>query len=244
MISRLRDLLVLTAFPKLRKQVHHGMNLGLETLLDYQRLAMLLAGIDYTSKLDGDVIEFGTYKGGSAGVMLQNLPTNKVLHLFDSFEGMPDVSIQHDFHKKGDFAETGADRVSEGLAKLGYNFELHVGYFSATIPEMEKTENLVFSMAHIDADLYYSILEALRFCYPRMTNGGVIIFDDYGSPTCPGAKKAVDEFFSGKPERVVNLTGPQYGTLVGGGDLRSALVGQLGPLLQIKAIENFVFQEL
>ncbi len=27
-----------------------------------------------------------------------------------------------------------------------------------------------------------------------------MLFDDYSFPTCPGARKAVDEFFSDKPE--------------------------------------------
>jgi O-methyltransferase len=32
-----------------------------------------------------------------------------------------------------------------------------------------------------------------------------MIFDDYGFPSCPGARKAVDEFFGGKPETPIVL---------------------------------------
>jgi O-methyltransferase len=32
-----------------------------------------------------------------------------------------------------------------------------------------------------------------------------MVFDDYGFPTCPGARKAVDEFFANKPETPIVL---------------------------------------
>lgn len=47
--------------------------IGLEALLDYQRLGMLLAAVSHTSDIEGDVIEFGTFRGGSDGLMIQNL---------------------------------------------------------------------------------------------------------------------------------------------------------------------------
>jgi len=33
-----------------------------------------------------------------------------------------------------------------------------------------------------------------------MQPGGVLLFDDYGYASCPGARAAVDEFFADKPE--------------------------------------------
>ena len=38
-----------------------------------------------------------------------------------------------------------------------------------------------------------------------MSKNGIIIFDDYGFPSCPGARKAVDEYFKDKPENVIYL---------------------------------------
>jgi O-methyltransferase len=57
----------------------------------------------------------------------------------------------------------------------------------------------------VDVDVYRSILDCCEFIYPRLKTGGVMVFDDYGFPTCPGARKAVDEFFTGKPETPVIL---------------------------------------
>jgi O-methyltransferase len=217
------------------------MDAGLVTLLDYQRLAMLSAAVRNTWKIPGDAIEFGTFQGGSAGVILQELDPSKKLHVCDSFEGMPDVSDNDNFHKKGDFRETGADRVRAGLSKLGNNFEMHVGFFSDTIPEMKSDDTLKFSFAHIDVDLYDSIHDCLEFCYPRMQPGGIIIFDDYGAPTCLGAKKAVDEFFASRVETVVPLSEPAYGCVIGGGDAFSELSSSCGIPTNISLVRNWVF---
>jgi O-methyltransferase len=55
-------------------------------------------------------------------------------------------------------------------------------------------------MVHIDADIYQSVKDSCTFFYPRLESGGIMVFDDYGFPSCPGARKAVDEFFSDKEE--------------------------------------------
>ena len=233
MTKRLRDLAVWLNFPRLRGELHRSIDAGLRTLLDYQRLAMLAAALRATKDLSGDVIEFGTFQGGSSGVMLQQLDAAKILHVCDSFEGMPDVAPEDNFHQKGDFADTGADRVQNGLSRLGNNFEMHIGFFSKTIPEMAKNESLKFSFVHIDADLYESIVEALSFCYPRMLKGGIIIFDDYGAPTCLGAKRAIDEFFAGRVETIVQLSGDQHGCIVGGGDAFAKLISKFVVLKSI-----------
>jgi hypothetical protein len=37
-----------------------------------------------------------------------------------------------------------------------------------------------------------------------MVIGGVMVFDDYDEACCPGANKAVDEFFQNKKETLQN----------------------------------------
>src|SRR5829696_4143343 len=90
----LRDLSTWLNFPSLRNQLHNSLSAGLSTLLDYQRLSFLLAAVKATKALPGDIIEFGTFQGGSAGVILQSLDSSKTLHVCDSFEGTPLVSTQ------------------------------------------------------------------------------------------------------------------------------------------------------
>jgi O-methyltransferase len=212
--SRLKDAGVWLNFPRLRGQLHRARGAGLETLLDYPRLAILVAALRATADIPGDVFEFGTFRGGSAGVISQNLPHGKRLHVCDSFEGMPDVSPEDNFHQAGDFSDTGVGRVSAGLARLGADFD-----------GLSENGPARISFAHIDVDLYQSVIDCLEFSYPRMASGAVIILDDYGAPTCLGAKQAADEFFTGKPETIVRLSEPAYGCIVGGGNAFDLLAG-------------------
>jgi O-methyltransferase len=50
----------------------------------------------------------------------------------------------------------------------------------------------------------------MTYLYPKITSGGCIVFDDYGSQAWPGAKKAVDEFFSDKPENPLYKSTRRY----------------------------------
>ena len=52
-----------------------------------------------------------------------------------------------------------------------------------------------FSFIHLDVDLYEPTLNSLKFFYPRLVNGGIIVCDDYNSKSFNGSKKAWDEFF-------------------------------------------------
>lgn len=154
--------------------------------------------------IEGDVAELGVYKGGSAKLLSKVFKTSnssKKLHLLDTFEGFIETSKVNDLHRKGDFKNTSVDKVKSYLSDCE-NFIIYKGLFSETLPKINST---LFSFVHIDADLYSSIKECCDFFYPRMSKGGIIVFDDYGFVSCPGAKKAVDEFFKNKQHQPIYL---------------------------------------
>jgi hypothetical protein len=51
-----------------------------------------------------------------------------------------------------------------------------------------------FGFVHLDVDVYPITQFCVEFFAPRLVAGGVIVVDDYGSRTCEGVTKAVDEF--------------------------------------------------
>jgi ADP-heptose:LPS heptosyltransferase len=175
----------------------------LHSLLDPRRILAVLELVKLAaSKCDGEVIEMGVYRGGSAaaiGWMLRRAGLERAVHLFDTFGGMP-PTIELDTHEEFDFSDTSAATVSESLSHVvpGFPFRFHPGLFSDTLQEVSRQH---FCFAHIDADLYHSVKEACEFVYPRLDAGGIILFDDYAAPSCPGAMKAVDEFFRDKIEK-------------------------------------------
>ena len=63
-------------------------------------------------------------------------------------------------------------------------------------------EDLKFSLVHIDVDLYEPTLKSLEFFFPRLSDGGIIICDDYNSKYFNGSKKAWDEFFKNKKLKI------------------------------------------
>lgn len=144
--------------------------------------------------LPGDFWECGVYRGGTAALlnsMLEEKNSPQKLFLFDTFEGMPETSPIEDLHKKGDFSDTSLQAVKEFLSP-----STRCVFRPSLIPQtFAGMENHQIAFAHIDVDIYHAILDSMEFIWPRLASGGFVVFDDYGFATCPGARKAVDEFF-------------------------------------------------
>lgn len=152
---------------------------------------------------DGDMAECGTYKGASAYHMCLALRgSGRLVHLFDSFAGLSQPG-----ELDGDYWLPGAlsapeTALRQTLAEFD-NYRIYHGW----IPErFGEVSGQTFSFIHIDVDLYQPTRESLEFFYPRTSKGGIILMDDYGFVTCPGAKRAADDFFADKPESILLLT--------------------------------------
>ncbi|MEM9546919.1 MAG: TylF/MycF/NovP-related O-methyltransferase [Bacteroidota bacterium] len=142
--------------------------------------------------IDGDVAEVGTYKGGSAKLLsLIFNDGKKDIHLFDTFQGMPAVDKSIDYFQQGSFSDTSLVAVKEYLSEFS-NVNYHPGFFPQTAIPVNSRK---FCFVHIDVDILQSARDCCEFFFPRLSIGGIMIFDDYGYRKCPGAKKAVDEYF-------------------------------------------------
>jgi O-methyltransferase len=155
-----------------------------------------------TKANDGVIFECGVYAGGTAYLLAQIASAaGRRVHLFDTFSGMPSVDPEKDVHAAGDFADNSLPAVQRYLCEFD-NLEYHAGLIPDTFAGVEPGP---ISFAHLDLDIYTATREATAFIYPRLVKGGFILYDDYGLPTCPGARAAVDEFFADRPESVVAL---------------------------------------
>jgi O-methyltransferase len=150
---------------------------------------LIMAGkiLQIPKDLPGDLIECGSFKGGSA-VNLSRLAswTGRRLHLFDSFEGLPvptDEDKEHlvlselQFHTYEGGAYAGSlPEVRENIRKYGVLgvCEFHKGFFSETLPGFD--QQLVF--AYLDADLTSSVRDALKYVWPLLVDGSYLFTDE------------------------------------------------------------------
>lgn len=168
---------------------------------------MLYQFCKYALSLEGDFAECGTYTGGTAYLLasiLKKTITNKQLHLFDTFQGMPDIAIpERDSHSPGDFGDTSLEYVQTRLQEFPF-VKLHPGVIPDTFQEIKDIDS--FAFVHIDVDIYPTALECCKWFWPRLVKGGIMIFDDYGFWSYRSAiKAAVDEYFANRAEKPIIL---------------------------------------
>jgi len=155
--------------------------------------------------IPGDLIECGVWKGGTCifmrGLLKALGDRERTIWVADSFQGLPDPdpdicpldTISHEILKV-----IGAFSVS--LEAVRANFKAYdlldkqvqflPGWFCDTLATapIEK-----LALIRLDADYYDSTVQALEALYPKLSAGGYIIIDDYGTYTL-GARRAVDEY--------------------------------------------------
>ena len=120
----------------------------------------------------------------------------KKLWIYDSFEGLPEKSMEDesalgvDF-KKGELFVTKRE-VKNRFLRAGLSVPVIKKAWFEELTESDLPEKIAF--AFLDGDLYESIKSSLRLVGPKMINGGVIIIHDYDNLALPGVRKAVDEW--------------------------------------------------
>jgi len=152
--------------------------------------------------LPGDTVECGAYAGASSYFICRRIAgSGKLHHIFDSFAGLSPPGPQDgDYWRQGDLASP-EETARTNLAEFDF-----VRFYKGWIPDrFVEVADRSFSLVHLDVDLYRPTRDCLEFFYPRMVEGGVLIMDDYGFSTCPGARRAALEFFSTGGEVVLDM---------------------------------------
>lgn len=201
-LKKCRDMVFPSEFSRIARRIEPF------TMVGYDRLKGIYSGvIEITAKnITGDLVECGTAKGGSAGLMrltAQATGQDRPLWVYDTFEGLPMPSRDNpDFELakartgtcRGDFEEVRGLFDSLGVLK---NTQMIKGLFQDTLPQ-HAPEHI--SLLHLDGDWYESTKVCLDHLYDRVSSGGVIQIDDYGH--WAGARQAVHEFLDARNLKV------------------------------------------
>jgi hypothetical protein len=190
------------------------------TYLNVDRLYTLWQAVESLPSAACAIAEVGVYRGGSAWFVadaLRRRARGLPFYVCDTFQGHVEVDETLDgLHRPGlQFTRVKAEKVAKYLR--GFPFvRVEVGDIRETAPTFAGES--AFGLVHLDVDVYPITRYCLEFFGPRMVPGGVIVADDYGTTTCEGVKKAVDEFGASNPGfRVLHLlTGQAVITKLGG----------------------------
>ena len=142
--------------------------------------------------ITGSVAEAGVYRGDFAK-HINKYFSDRNCYLFDTFSGFTDYDIareQKESMTSADYMKNTS--VDEVLAKMPNRDKiiLRVGRFPETAHGIDDS----FAFVNLDMDLYEPTIEGLRFFYPKMSEGGVILIHDYFSEAYPNIEQSVDNF--------------------------------------------------
>ena len=141
------------------------------------------------NKIEGCYAEFGTYQGRSAKFALESLSYYnrlkifKSYYFFDSFEGLPDLTFEDSKNNNNQFRfqqyKSTVNDFKKNIKKYLNDIDYNIveGYYHDTLLDSEISEN--FSFIHIDVDLYSSCKDVLNFLKGRLSDGSILLFDDY-----------------------------------------------------------------
>ncbi len=174
------------------------------TMIGIPRLNNIEMAVDDVLKrgVPGDLIEAGAWRGGATIFMRAALKCrgikDRTVWVADSFEGMPVPNVQqypadagYDASQEPALVAT-LEEVQNAFGRYGLLDErvrFLKGWFKDTLKDapIEK-----LAILRVDADLYESTTDALKYLYPKVSPGGYVIVDDYGAMA--PCKKAVEEF--------------------------------------------------
>lgn len=173
-----------------------------------------------TIELPGDIVELGVYRGGSLlswanFLEIRNMGDRaKQVIGFDNWagfislsekDGKEDIRVNKvpGGYNAGVFKEILKDAIAvfdkDRFIPYKPRIILVDGNIEESVPRfIEENPGLRISLLHIDCDLYLPTKTALEVLWPRVVNGGVVIFDDYGIRPWEGESTAVDEYFADK----------------------------------------------
>jgi O-methyltransferase len=174
------------------------------TMIGSRRLKALQEAVEQAIAEDvpGDLIETGVWRGGACimmrGVLAAHGVRDRTVWVADSFAGLPTPDAARYPADAGDshytwsaLAVSDAD-VRENFRRYGLLDEqvrFLVGWFRDTLPTAP-IERL--AVLRLDGDMYGSTTEALSALYPRLSDGGFCIVDDYGA--VEGCRRAIEDY--------------------------------------------------
>jgi len=167
--------------------------------------------VTFTKTDTFNFVECGVGDGLTSYYTLQEIDTNSKtqnkskLHLYDSWGPMKeDGLLKNESSSIGRYSELELDNTKKNLKEFEKITFYHKGYIPDIFDiDLETPSSIVY--LHIDLNSTTPTMDALKFFFPKLIPGGVILFDDYGWSNHKDTKHAIDDFFKDKPGILMQL---------------------------------------
>lgn len=193
-------------FKSVMKQV------GNNTLVDDHRCFELWQLVSEVKNVSGALIEIGVWKGGTGALIAKAAELNNIndtVYLCDTFEGIVKSSDRDPDWDDGDLSKGVSKKLVKNLVFSKMNLK-NVKVLKGIFPDdtSEQIHETKFRFCHIDVDVYNSAEDIMDWIWDKMSIGGVIVYDDYGTRHTTGIIEFVNEQ-RGMNDRVIihNLNG-------------------------------------
>lgn len=180
------------------------------TLVDRYRCFELWQLVAQSQKVEGALIEIGTWRGGSGALIAasaRSVGITDTVYLCDTFTGVVKAGEHDSRYEGGEHADTSTAMVEEVLSALKLD---NVTILKGVFPDetATKVSSSSFRFCHVDVDVYESTKDIVAWVWPRLAVGGIMVFDDYGFMSCDGVTRFVNERREHKDVVVIhNLNG-------------------------------------
>jgi len=168
---------------------------GKNTLVDVWRCYELWSLLAEVRAIPGAILEVGVWRGGTGALLATratSLGIEEKIYLCDTWTGIVKTGAVDTYYADGMHRDTSQAIVTRLVKRMNLaNVELLAGIFPDDTGAA--IEDQTFRFCHIDVDVYQSGKDVLEWVWPRLAHGGVVVFDDYGFPDCPGITKLVNE---------------------------------------------------
>lgn len=180
------------------------------TMVDQLRCYELWQLVEQSAKPEGALIEIGVWRGGSGALIAKKAKLSGIkekVYLCDTFKGVVKAGGKDSKYKGGEHADTSVGTVEEIVRKLKLdNVTILEGIFPDESAHLVTDKK--FRFCHIDVDVYDSAAAITEWIWPKLTVGGIVVFDDYGFVTCDGITRFVNEQRLKKDTTIIhNLNG-------------------------------------
>lgn len=160
----------------------------------------------HAKQLCGDFVECGVWRGGLSMSNIVYIDFKSMVdrkyYLFDTFCGLDKgFSTQKEFGSYRNAYEETHDFVVKSF-KDWPNVIIVRGAIPKTLAQVDIKE---VAFLHIDMNCVLPEVEAIKFFWPKLVAGGIVILDDYAHVGHENQKKAMDEFASSQGVKILSL---------------------------------------